>query len=108
MTEMIFSSSMDANEPVSENKETQALELGGSFLLHFNAERGIIRRKAGCLFFNFPIIIRLTQMAHAYLPLILPLLPVWSIDSPSRGAKEDHEVENYMEDENGTTESTGC
>lgn len=42
---------MDAHEPVSENKETQELELGGNFLLHFNAEYGIIRRKAGRLFF---------------------------------------------------------
>lgn len=47
---MIFPSSPDANEPVFESKETQALEFGVNFLSNFNTEYGITRKKQELFF----------------------------------------------------------
>ena len=52
VTEMILPSSMDANEPVFESKETQASELGVNFLLH-DTEYGITGKKKQEAFFYF-------------------------------------------------------
>ena len=103
---MIFPSYMDANKPVFESRETQALSLGVNFLLHFNTEYGITRKKAGSLFFKFPNNDLVDSDGTCLFPLDpLPLLPTWGVDLPSQGVKENHEVENYTEDENCMIES---